>query len=430
MQAKRSEAGIIWVLWLTYGAFYFCRSNLSAALPGIESELGYSKTQLGAILGALKLAYGVGQLLNGQLAERYSPRLLLALGMFGSAALNLIFGWATGLYFMLFVWACNGYFQALGWTPCMRVAANWFPLERRGKAVGIIGTGYQTTAVLTFLIAGWAAQTYGWRGALYIPAGLLALSAVHMLLFLRETPGATGPQRQTEGAPASAVDPSQGRGNVRFTETLLITLSNPSLWLLALSLGLLNACRYGFLDWGVSHLKEIQQTGVASAAFKYAVLPAGGVIGAYFSGWATDRFLEGRRAPMICSLLACLGVLTLVYDRVVLSGFEQTIGVLFLVGFCIYGAQVLLVGTAPMDLARHGTPAAAVGFVNFMGYMGAFVGDQLTGHLVDSQGWQMAVMTWAGFAFGAAAVSGLLWNTTGKSSPKLKPNPLPGKQEA
>ncbi len=414
MQAKRSEAGIIWVLWLTYGAFYFCRSNLSAALPGIESELGYSKTELGAILGALKLAYGVGQLLNGQLAERYSPRLLLALGMFGSAALNLVFGWATGLYFMLFVWACNGYFQALGWTPCMRVAANWFPLKSRGKAVGIIGTGYQTTAVLTFIIAGWAAQTYGWRGALYIPAGLLALSAVHMLLLLREKPDETGPRRPPEGASASVVNPPQGRG--RFTETLWITLSNPSLWLLALSLGLLNACRYGFLDWGVSHLKEIQQTGVASAAFKYAVLPAGGVLGAYLSGWASDRFLGGRRAPMICSLLACLGVLTLLYDRVVLTGFEQTIGVLFLVGFCIYGAQVLLVGTAPMDLARHGTPAAAVGFVNFMGYMGAFVGDQLTGHLVDSQGWQMAVMAWAGFAFAAAAVSGLLWNATSQSA--------------
>jgi len=32
---------------------------------------------------------------------------------------------------------------------------------------------------------------------------------------------------------------------------------------------------------------------------------------------------------------------------------------------------VLLVGTFPVDLARRGTAAAAVGFVNFMGYMGA-----------------------------------------------------------
>ena len=64
-QNKRSEASVIWVLWMMYGAFYFCRTNLSAALPGIEVELGYTKTQLGAILGSLKLAYGVGQFLNG-----------------------------------------------------------------------------------------------------------------------------------------------------------------------------------------------------------------------------------------------------------------------------------------------------------------------------------------------------------------------------
>ncbi len=56
---------------------------------------------------------------------------------------------------------------------------------------------------------------------------------------------------------------------------------------------------------------------------------------------------------------------------------------LLLIGFCIFGPQVLLVGTAPADLARRGTAAAAAGFVNFMGYMGAFAGDLVTGYLVD-----------------------------------------------
>ena len=35
--------------------------------------------------------------------------------MFGSAALNAIFGFSTGFYFLLFVWATNGYCQSLGW---------------------------------------------------------------------------------------------------------------------------------------------------------------------------------------------------------------------------------------------------------------------------------------------------------------------------
>src|SRR5438105_14103150 len=85
------EALVLWVLWLTYGSFYFCRQNISAAVPGLQAELGYTKTEIGLVLGGLKVAYALGQLVNGQLAERISARRLLAIGMFGSAALNLVF---------------------------------------------------------------------------------------------------------------------------------------------------------------------------------------------------------------------------------------------------------------------------------------------------------------------------------------------------
>src|SRR5262245_7532623 len=168
------ELAVVWTLWLTYGAFYFCRTNISAAVPGMKEALdsgglGLSGGEVGLILGALKLTYGLGQGLNGQLAEHFSPRVLLAVGMLASAALNVLFGLCTGFYFLLFVWACNGWCQSLGWTPCMRVAANWVPVLRRGRAIGIIGTGYQVTQGLTFLVAGWAAQELGWRGALYVP---------------------------------------------------------------------------------------------------------------------------------------------------------------------------------------------------------------------------------------------------------------------
>ena len=89
---------------------------------------------------------------------------------------------------------------------------------------------------------------------------------------------------------------------------------------------------------------------------------------------------------------------------------------LVLIGFCIYGPQVLLVGTAPMDLARGGAAAAAVGFVNFMGYMGAFAGDYVTGHIVDAQGWESGLRFWAACAFGAALLAAFLWNVRGRHS--------------
>src|ERR1700704_5229210 len=88
------EYAVIWTLWLTYGAFYFCRTNISAAVPGLKASveqggLGLSAAEVGWILASLKIAYGIGQFVNGQLSERMSPRVMLALGMFGSAALNV-----------------------------------------------------------------------------------------------------------------------------------------------------------------------------------------------------------------------------------------------------------------------------------------------------------------------------------------------------
>jgi MFS transporter, OPA family, glycerol-3-phosphate transporter len=391
----------LWVLWLTYGSFYFCRNNLGVALPGMQAELGYTKSELGTVLMALKLAYGAGQFINGQLAERFSPRVLLAIGLLGTAALNVLFGFATALYFLIFIWACNGYVQALGWPPTMRASASWFPAAQRGRAIGIIGTGYQLCGALTFVVAGWSAEKFGWRGALYVPAALLVASAVHMLLFLKDAPG------QPAGDLRNAV-PVQRANSLR--ENLVATLSNPALWLVAVALCLLDACRYGFTDWGVTHLKEVQGDSVGTAAFKYAVLPFGGIAGAYLSGWATDRFFDGRRAPVICGLLLALAALAVAYDSVIHWGFGASVTILFFIGFCIFGPQVLLVGTLPVDLARRGTSAAAAGFVNFMGYMGAAAGDKLTGHIAEDHGWEFAVRFWALCALGGAVVIAFLWN--------------------
>ena len=393
---------VLWVLWITYGSFYFCRNNLGIALPGLGAELGYTKSQLGTVLMALKLAYGVGQLINGQLAERFSSRRLLAWGLLASAGLNVLFGWATALYFLTFIWACNGYVQALGWPPTIRVAANWFPALQRGHAMGIIGTGYQLCGALTFVVAGWAAEKYGWRGALYVPAVIVALSAIHMLVFLKEEP---------EAAEAlDTIEHAQARASRSLWANLRLTLATPSLWLIAIALCLLDACRYGFTDWGVTHLKEVQGASVGVAALKYAVLPCGGIAGAYLSGIASDRWFGGRRAPVIFILLILLGLLSLSYDYVIHWGLTASLLVLFLVGFCIFGPQVLLVGTFPSDLARSGTAAAAAGFVNFMGYMGAAYGDKMTGNLAQWYGWQFAVRFWAACAFGAAIAIVFLWN--------------------
>jgi sugar phosphate permease len=408
------ESGVIWTLWLTYGAFYFCRTNISSATAGMESPLvegglGLDRAEIGWILASLKIAYGLGQLLNGQLSERISPRVMLAIGMFGSAALNVLFSLSAGFWFLLFVWATNGFCQSLGWTPCVRVAANWVPVHRRGHAIGIIGTGYQITLGLTYFIASQAAEYLGWRGALYVPAILLAATGVIMLVCLREVP--------PDQAEAAHGQPRKQReSQIPFVDSMYWTLYNPALWLMGLALGLLNACRYGFVDWGVKHLMDTQDIGVGKAGLQYVVIAIGATAGAYLSGWATDKYFGSRRAPVICLLMILLGGLTLVYHFAAGWSAPATMGLLIVIGFCVYGPQVLLVGTAPADLAHKGTAAAAAGFVNFIGYMGAATGDVVTGYYSADEhgGWQVAIYIWAGWAFAGAAITAVLWNTTSR----------------
>jgi sugar phosphate permease len=296
----------------------------------------------------------------------------------------------------------NGWFQAAGWPPCVKIAGRWFPLESRGQTMGILGTSLTIgSAIALFAVGGILQATGGsWRAAFVITAAVLVASFVHMALRLREfPPDAAGP---TTGSPVRPVRMPLG-------EALSATLGNGRIWILAFGLFGLDAVRYGFLDWAPGHLAEAHGTGAATAALKTAVFPLAGALGALTSGRLSDRFFQSRRAPVCAVFLTLVGILTIVYRVVIAWGTFPTVVCLALVGFFLFGAQILLVGTAAQDFARRGATAAAAGFVDFMGHMGAFSGDVVTGWMLKHHGWGGAIAWWASAGLAAAAVVAILW---------------------
>lgn len=399
----RAQAYTLWLLWLGYGSFYFCRANASIFAVGLDRDVGLSDADIALVLGALKLTYGLGQLINGQLAERVSPRVLLAVGMLGSAALNVLFGLGAGLYFYLFVWALNGYCQALGWAPTMRVAANWYPPEHRGRAVGLIGTGYSAAGVAVAVVAGFAAERFGWRGALYLPAAILTFVALYLVVALRDAP---------PGGPVERV----ATPREPLLRSLIETARDRRLWLLAAALLLIDAGRFGFTDWGVKHLMDVQGGAIDDKALIYTVLPLAGALGAVSAGWLSDRAFARRRVPAIVTYAGLLALAGHAYGRAVTMSVPLSIAALSAVGFALGGSQTLLVGAGPMDLSRARRPAAAVGFVNMWGYLGAFGQLQLTPRLIQvplfgsgPPDWSRAVALWSGSAAAAALILLPLW---------------------
>jgi sugar phosphate permease len=272
--------------------------------------------------------------------------------------------------------------------------------------MGILGTSLTLGSAIAFVAVGALVHASGdWRIACVAPAAVLLASSVHTSLRLREQPpdasdALSSPAQRAERAAANRMPVGQA---------LRATLGNRRIWVLALGLFGLDAVRYGFLDWAPGHLAVVYGTGALPAALKTAVLPLAGAVGAFSSGWLTDRFFQSRRAPVCALMLGAVALLTLVYRVVVDLGSVPTVITLALAGFCLFGAQILLVGTAAQDFARGGATAAAAGFVDFVGHMGAFSGDVVTGWMLKHHGWSGAIAWWASAALVAALLVATLW---------------------
>jgi sugar phosphate permease len=440
MTLSREQKRQLFVVWITYAAFYLCRIGIGPARDSIQRSVGIDLLEMGLVLGALKIGYAVGQLFAGQLTERFGARRVLLVGMLGSSAVCLLFASAPWLAtalgpalppfargvekvvhvfapharlgavaaLLLFLWFVNGMFQAGGWPPTVKIMATWFTPQERGRMMGVIGTSYQLGSALTIVLAGALLTRFhdDWRAAFVFPTMLFLLAAIHASLRVRERPGpGEAPSVERSGAPAVSVH----HDRAPLLETLRLTLGNGRVWVLAMGLFGVDIVRYGFLDWAPGQLKAAQASSTLLAALKVAVFPLAGGLGALVSGWATDRWFQSRRAPVIAITLGMSGVLTLAYDAVVKLGAGPTVACLGGVGFFLYAAHILLVGTAAQDFAKQRRAAAAAGFIDFMGHFGAFGGDVVTGWLLKNRDFHAAIRFWSLAAIVAAALVTTLW---------------------
>src|SRR5262249_19522912 len=133
----RARRGLNWVvLGAGYASFYVCRYNFrfAVAAPTFEEEFHFSNAQIGWILSATSLAYGVGQLVNGLLCERIGGRTSMVIGAVGTILINFIYGFASFLgTFSTFalIWLLNGYVQSFGAPGMIKINAAWFNRSER-----------------------------------------------------------------------------------------------------------------------------------------------------------------------------------------------------------------------------------------------------------------------------------------------------------
>ena len=411
-------------VWITYFAYYLCRYNMPIAKTRLCETFSWDTGQFGQILSALLLMYAVGQFVNGQLADRFGTRMIASLGVLGSVIMNLLVfavvmvsaddGLSSKMVLRLLIilWGINGFFQAMGWSPMVRVMTHWFPVAGRGRLMGFLGTCYQLGAAfswfLSFFILKHYAEKVGgdWQIVFLVPSVLFAIVGIIFYLLIRNTPEDIGL------APIELEDKSEegfaGKTHRTIGQNIFRTLKNPYLWVVAGTFFLLDVNRYGFVNWLPAFLDQKELSiGIGGFGFKTVmkrcIHPLAGGAGAIIAGWATDKFFKGRRAPVIAILLMLLGLSSIIFPYIDHSNAGLVIFVIAMVGFCTYGPHILMVGHAAQDFGKKSGAAGAAGFIDGMGYIGAALTGWGGGSIIKQYGYEGSFVI-----YGVAAILGAI----------------------
>ncbi|MCH7687308.1 MAG: MFS transporter, partial [Planctomycetes bacterium] len=175
-----------------YAGYYVCRSNLSVVTPLILNEfadVGITKRDIGSIASLGVFLYAIGKINNGILVDMLGGRPLFILGMFASVLCTVLFGLSSGMTAFLVIWACNRFFQSMGWVSVVKTASRWFPFHRHATVMGILSMSFLAgDAAVRFYLGALMDWGLGWRGVFFVSAATLGAIAVVTLFTLKSSP--------------------------------------------------------------------------------------------------------------------------------------------------------------------------------------------------------------------------------------------------
>lgn len=404
---------ILFAAMFCYLFFYTGRQTIGFAIPGIQEEFNVSKEMLGWVSAIMLWCYAIGQMINGNLGDKYGGRRVMSAGAILSCLTNWAVSFTTSVFSLGALWGLNGYFQAMGWAPGSRVLSNWFGKNERGKVFGCYVFAAGMASVLSFVTSILVVHIWDldWRWIFRIPVILMLVGGVTFYLVARDRPedlGFPSPHEDADEDKAAAAIIDQESSKDRYKAVL----ANWRIWMGGLAIGFQNAARYGLLVWVPVHF--LGGDGAASGASNSLIapewttiaLPVGMAVGAATNGIISDRYFATRRYIAIVLYMVLAAATALFMYTIPASDVYTGLAVLFLCGFFVYGPQASFWALCP-DIVGHRRAGTAVGVMNFFAYLFAGLGEPIIGHFMDSSGTTSIIFLVVAVASGASAVTAL-----------------------
>ena len=287
--------------WVVVAVTFLTMLVTAAAMgaPGVmivplQHEFGWDNVQISSALALRILLFGLFAPFAAALMNRFGLRQIMVAALALIAASLLVSLAMTRLWQLILLW---GILLGVGtgltaFVLAATVATRWFT-QRRGLVIGLL-TASSATGQLLFLplIAGLTEQL-GWRVALVVVCGFLALAAFVVLLLMRDRPGDLNLPAYGETAVAPP-PPSAADGLSALLVSPLVVLGQaarvPQFWVLFATFFICGLSTNGLIQTHFITLCADYGLTAVTAASVLATMGVFDFFGTIGSGWLSDRF--------------------------------------------------------------------------------------------------------------------------------------------
>ncbi len=346
------RAILLVLLFLLSWILYLDRAAISTAKDLISKDLGLSNDAMGVVFGSFALAYALGQIPAGWVADRYGPRVTLAVVVAAWSVFTALTGLAPEFASLVVIRFLFGLAEAGAFPASARAFYTWLPAELHGRANGIIFSGSRLGAALSFPILAGLLDGFGWRAAFFV-LGVpgLVWAAVWFAWF------------RDRAAPAvEAVD--RPLGEIFRSRAMLQVM------------GQYFASNFTFflcLSWMLPYLMERYQLTRERASWYAMTILLVGATAQWVSGFLTDWLYRrwprwSRRGPALGGFVLAAGALGLLTQA---GTAEMAVGLFTLATF---GTEMTISPSWAYCIDIGGGRSGSVsGAMNMVGNLGAFV---------------------------------------------------------
>jgi MFS family permease len=312
---------VLAILLAAYIFNFIDRQIIGILAVPIKKELALTDTQLSLMGGiAFALFYSGLAIPIAWLADRRSRVNIIAVSVGLWSLFTAACGFAQNFWHLFLARMGVGIGEAGGVAPSYALVSDYFPQEKRARALAFFSLGIPIGSALGVFFGGWIASHLDWRSAFLI-VGLAGLPAAALVkLGIREP--IRGGFDSKDGAASEPAPP--------FMDVLATLAGKPSFWLLSFGAASGSILGYGLIFWLPSFFSRSFDlagmdpvmdslpgwfTGGADpklvrvSIFYGSVVLVGGVAGTWLGGWLADRTGAERPAsyaliPAICFVIA------------------------------------------------------------------------------------------------------------------------------